>query len=83
MAFAVRISPKPVSDTIQLTLTIQEARTLKQMFGYIGGDPGASPRKHTDDISSALSAAGIYSANHHFLGDERGFFYADAERSTL
>jgi len=82
MAHAIRRTPTPVPDSIELHLTMPEARTLKQLFLVIGGDPEISPRKHTDDINSALISAGVLSAHHVMIG-KPDVFYDDVERSTL
>lgn len=82
MATASRQQPDPRPDVIVLTISLQEARTLKQLFQYIGGDPNKSARLHTDSMNRALIMAQVISADHPLIG-KPDFFFDDVERSTL
>lgn len=46
-------------EKIQLTLTLQEAKTMACLVASITGSDTHSRRKHCDDISAYLSAAGV------------------------
>jgi len=48
-----------VPDGVTLTLTDEEARTLREIFYKVGGSPFRSRRGHVDAINSALSEAGV------------------------
>ncbi len=82
MATGIRISPTAIPDKIELTMSLLEAQTLKQLFQYVGGDPNTSARKHTDALNTALIAAKVRSAEHPLVGSP-DFFFDDEERSTL
>ncbi len=66
-----RYVPQP--DTIQLTLTVQEAETLRVIGNRIGGHPSGR-RGDIDRITAALDAAGIRAESaahngHFFAGN--------------
>ena len=46
-------------NVVQLTLTLPEARTLRQLLTMVGGDRETSLRKHTDNMGDALTGADI------------------------
>src|SRR5689334_7241520 len=52
-----------VPNGVNLTLTQEEAETLRYVTRRISGDPMFGPRKHTDAIGKALTAAGITGDN--------------------
>lgn len=81
-AHASRQAPTPKPDLIVLTISELEARTLKQLFQYIGGDPNVSARRHIDSMNNALIMAQVRSADHPLIGNP-DFFFDDEERSTL
>lgn len=58
MAFATALK-KTVSDGVNLTLSQDEAETLRLILGHVGGSTHDTPRKHTDAVMEALKAAGI------------------------
>ncbi|WP_035800352.1 hypothetical protein [Kitasatospora mediocidica] len=45
-------------DVITMTLSREEAETLRFLFEKIGGSPTNSPRRHIDAMKIALSGAG-------------------------
>ncbi len=59
-------------EVVELTLTVEEARTLRDITGVIGGAPGNnsnkpddwSRRAWVDNIAHALSYAGIQYTNN-------------------
>jgi len=81
--FAKRLSPLPTPDTIVIHMSVVEARTLKQICQHVGGDPNASPRKHTDALNRALSDAGVYNAQHTIMGRCEIFFDDTTNKETL
>jgi len=48
-----------VPNGVNLTLTQEEAETLRYITRRISGDPIYGPRRHTDAIGKALTEAGI------------------------
>lgn len=54
--------PKPMLEVV-LRMTVLEASTLKQVLGFIEGDP-AGPRGVLDEIGAALCAAGVEQTTH-------------------
>lgn len=46
-------------NVVELTLTPQEAETIRAVLGYVGGCPDSSRRKHVVSIDSALYEAGV------------------------
>lgn len=58
MATAVATTVTKISE-VTLTLSEDEARTLLEITGKIGGSPTESDRRHTDAIGSALYRAGL------------------------
>lgn len=50
---------KSVPDGVTLTLTNDEAETLRLIVSNIGGDRYASRRKDADAIANALGASGV------------------------
>jgi len=56
---------RTVEETgIRLDLSMDEARLLQTLFYKVGGDRFYSARKHSEEISSALSSAGVSLRNH-------------------
>ena len=90
-ALAVRIKVDPINikqpDRIRLEMSIQEARTLKQVCNLIGGDPMQSARMHMDAINEGLVKANISTAHHPLIREYNGplasIYFADEEVSTL
>jgi hypothetical protein len=50
-------------EEVTLTLSRDEAESLKSLTGFIGGSPVRSRRKHFDSISQALWVAGIHNVD--------------------
>lgn len=48
-----------VQTGVTLTLTMEEAQTLQDVVGRVGGHPQYSRRTHTDAIADALISAGV------------------------
>jgi len=71
MATAKRIEGVPVPvlppDTIELTLTLEEAATLRDVCNYIGGDPTKSRRRYFNGIATALYSASVFFQTVHDL----------------
>lgn len=67
-------------DSIVLTLTREEARTLRTVQGRISGTPSGR-RGHFDSIGHALSAVGIH-GDQNFIQEAPDGYYAGIE-STL
>lgn len=59
MAEAARKTETVTVTKVVLTLTEDEARTLRAILGHIGGDERLSPRRHADEIAAALGKAGF------------------------
>jgi hypothetical protein len=55
----VKLPPPVPPAEYQLTLTHDEAVTLRTIFNRIGGPPGTSRRRHVEDMNNALSDAGV------------------------
>lgn len=83
MAIAQRVTYTPRPDTIMLTLSLLEARALKQVCDSIGGNPNRSARTYFDSINDALITAQVKSADHKMIQSEAVLFFLDQERSTL
>lgn len=63
---------------VQLTLSLEEARTLEIILGRIGGCPSHSRRHHADDILYALRDVGPQERDdddEKFLDNERRSIY--------
>ncbi len=88
-ALAVRIHQEPKKidqpDRIRLEMSIEEARTLKQVCNLIGGDPLHSARRHMDALNRGLIQSAINEASHPLTDKfKRGsIYFADEETSTL
>lgn len=57
-----KITTKPVVapiESLTLTLTVDEAKTLKTILRHIAGDDKYSPRKHATSISIAIHRAEV------------------------
>lgn len=54
-----KLHPIPAQYEVVLTLTLEEAKTLRALTGGVGGSKDNSPRKHTDAIWGALCSQGI------------------------
>lgn len=67
------------APTVTITLTAQEAQTLVDVMGYIGGDPVRSRRRDCDNIRYALNAAGVRSGNPSDLELGHSIYFADRE----
>jgi hypothetical protein len=52
-------TPAPEPDVVVLTMTLEEAETLKAVVGAILGSPTASRRKHMDLVYHRLCRAGV------------------------
>lgn len=59
MADATRTTRSVDEDVVTLTMTVDEAKTLRALLFNVGGCPYDSPRKHSSSISGALDSAGI------------------------
>lgn len=64
--------------TITLTLSTDEAETLRAILCRISGSPDSSPREHTDFIDEALRDAGVRDwalagHPHELVNDERNY----------
>lgn len=70
-----------VPDDIVLTLTLKEAKALKQVCFSVGGTPLGSARMYFDDISEALAKAKVGCAEHKMLSSQSTIFYTDEEVS--
>lgn len=46
-------------ESVELTLTPQEAETLVFLFRYVGGCPQESRRRYVAEVGAALEAAGV------------------------
>ena len=60
--------PKTVEvdeQAIVLTLSPDEAETLRVILANVGGDPLLSRRKHSNAVDGALASAGIRSGVDH------------------
>lgn len=80
MAKATLLPVVPVKRSVQLELSPEEAQTLADITGKIGGSPEHSRRKYTDAIYQALDAVG-YKSN---IGEQdcisfRGTAFRDRE----
>ena len=74
MADAKRFdNTRTVRETgVTLTLTDDEAGTLRAILSRISGSPTHSPREHADTIAAALNKAGVVRpANVVFLDEPR------------
>jgi hypothetical protein len=75
--------PKEVVESITLTLTPDEASTLYQITGRVGGPPVSNDNKPTprgliERIRSALDSSGVTSADHPLtLADRNSIYFAD------
>jgi hypothetical protein len=47
-------------DAVQLTLSHEEARTLRDILVQVSGCPEHSRRKHADNIKEALESVGFF-----------------------
>lgn len=59
MAKAVSETQTIRVDVITLTLSSEEANTLRSILMHIGGSETKSPREHADSIATALNRAGV------------------------
>ena len=65
---------------VTLSLSVEEARTLRTIFNLVGGDPDKSRRKHCDDMEEALRQARIHPGSgiprqyHLFFEDDLELF---------
>jgi len=65
MAMAVRTVNKvqktiTVDDPrVMLDLSVEEARTLRDVLNHVGGDPNGTRRRHADAINRALGAVNV------------------------
>jgi hypothetical protein len=57
----INVESKPTKDVrdVQLTLSVEEAETLRLVVRLVAGNRENTPRKHTDAIDSALRDAGV------------------------
>lgn len=73
---------KPVQETVYvITLSKDEAFTLRHILSKVGGSPYTSRRKYADAIYSALGAAGIPVPGLGAAGDDAkgNIIYGDSE----
>jgi hypothetical protein len=77
MAEAKKTSEVIRRDLVVLTMTTDEANTLRAVLRHVAGDPLGSPRKHVDSISDALIAARVDG------GDERNLITRQMGKTGL
>jgi hypothetical protein len=65
----------PADFEVKLTLTREEAETLRAVCHRIAGDPQLSRRKHMDSINSALRNAGIESDTTDISRQREGIYF--------
>jgi hypothetical protein len=56
------------SVTVKLTVSEEEAQTLRDILANVGGDPKKSQRKHANNISNALDDAGLVRSSYNARG---------------
>lgn len=79
MATAVMEALVPIPQLpyrVILTLSQKEAETLYGICGAIGGKPSGL-RGHMDQISRALSKAGVHCPHHKYLPVAKSIYFAD------
>ncbi len=59
MAKAERFERTGAGDLVGIVMTIEEARTLRDILSQIGGSPYLSRRIHADSIADALDEVGF------------------------
>ena len=52
-----------VLDRVTLTLSGDEAQTLRDILEHVGGCPDTSRRMHTDAVMNALQGQDVYPSN--------------------
>lgn len=68
------------TQQVTLVLSMEEARTLSHMVGYVGGLPRNTRRMHADSIATALSEAGVPTSYElEFEAEDRNSFARESE----
>lgn len=62
MKAEAQIIQPPVESLVQLTLTMDEARTLQEVMWHVGGH-SSGRRGHIDNIRNALASVGVSRPN--------------------
>lgn len=74
-----RVMTVQLRDVITLTLTPDEADTLRTILRFVGGCPSESRRKHSDSICEALDSVGAkYSEEDVGRDSRRGVHFRPA-----
>lgn len=69
--------PAVYREEVTLTLSKDEAETLRALLDHVGGSHSRSRRKHTSAISGALSRAGVILPYYELHENQRSIWFAD------
>lgn len=64
-----------VLDQVTLTLSGDEAQTLRDILEYIGGCPDTSRRTHTDAVMLALQGQDVYPSNKTDIRPQSSIYF--------
>ncbi len=64
-----------VLDRVELTLSGDEAQTLRDILENIGGCPDTSRRMHTDAVRDALQAQDVYPSNKTDMRPQSSIYF--------
>lgn len=65
------------TGTVELSLSLFEARFLLQILDHVGGDPAVSARKHANAIREALFRTGLKSSEYRRSSNSGSIYFAD------
>lgn len=72
-------------ERVELILSVEEARFVRDLMGMVGGNQINSRRRHADSIIDALNSAGIYSSitdeymNHEDVEGQSSIYFKDSK----
>ena len=66
------------TSQVTLTMSEDEAQTLRDIFGMVGGDPDNSRRRNSDSMHEALLSAGIRRRPYHDMSG--GITFSEEQR---
>ena len=64
-------------DSVELTLTTEEAGVLYFVLRHVGGRPAYTPRGHINSIIDALENAGVNPAKARTLKSDDALYFAE------
>lgn len=71
------VEVKCIIESVMMTLTSEEANTLRDILANIGGCPDSSRRKYAEAIAEALDGAGITGTQRRDLRNGSSIYFDD------